>query len=447
MLEQDPLGTGRAIRAGQFDRYLTAPTLERLTGKIDRVTGDAAASGLLGGLTAGGAVPPAASSTSGVAAGLQQDFQTSLDRMLADARDAGFDLRVGSGGRSPQRQAELYAADVAAHGGEPSGRVAPPGRSLHERGAAADLVDAGGRAISGAAADWVRDNAGAYGIAVPMRGQAGMPNEPWHVEPAGARGSATGGGPGLADLYARIDRMGLGAAASLRAKEQVRVGYNALEADQLRQEREQQKAAQASVRQAEDQIIADAYGDSPQITAQRIAVDPRFAADPERRLKMIQVVRNAAEAGPPAGASHQQALSLLDRIRRPDGDPDKITDDGPIYDALIGNRLLKADFDFVRREFDQQRTPAGEVFGKRKAEFLRTVAPAIDDSAPLKGWISSSGKLQLYEFEWLLDQKIDEYRKSGKNPLDLLDPAKPDYMGRPEALAPFQKTLQQSLRD
>jgi hypothetical protein len=99
----------------------------------------------------------------------------------------------------------------------------------------------------------------------------------------------------------------------------------------------------------------------------------------------------------------------------------------------------------LRTELQDARTPDGERLGKTKTEFLKGVAPQIDKSNPMMGRIDETGKQKLYEFSQALESKIMDYRKQGKNPFDLLDPSKPDYMGKPEALKPYQKTFQQSM--
>lgn len=77
-------------------------------------------------------------------------------------------IRVVSGFRTRAEQARLYE--------ERPGLAAPPGRSMHERGLAADLAFPSGvarRVVLGAAAE--------CGLGFPV------PDEPWHVEPASPR--------------------------------------------------------------------------------------------------------------------------------------------------------------------------------------------------------------------------------------------------------------------
>lgn len=111
--------------------------------------------------------------------GMDSRFSSALSNMFASAPPAiRSELRVFSGYRSPQRQKELWSQAVAKYGSAEAARkwVAPPGRSQHNHGRAADL-----RYLSPEARSWVRENAPAHGLDFPLA------NEPWHVELAGAR--------------------------------------------------------------------------------------------------------------------------------------------------------------------------------------------------------------------------------------------------------------------
>lgn len=114
--------------------------------------------------------------------GMTDDFGAALARMFAEAPpEIQAQLRVGSGYRSPERQGQLWREAVAKYGSEEEARrwVAPPGRSQHNHGNAADL-----KFLSPDARAWVHANADRYGLSFPLS------NEDWHVELASARGGA-----------------------------------------------------------------------------------------------------------------------------------------------------------------------------------------------------------------------------------------------------------------
>lgn len=106
------------------------------------------------------------------AAGFVPEFKTALDRLIAAS---GGKVWVTSGFRSNERQAELFKAAVQKYGSEEAARkwVAPPGKSKHNHGVAADL---------GGDLAWVRANAARFGLYQPMSW------EPWHWELKGSRG-------------------------------------------------------------------------------------------------------------------------------------------------------------------------------------------------------------------------------------------------------------------
>lgn len=83
-------------------------------------------------------------------------------------------LSINSGFRSPEHQARLYQDALAKYGSPEAARkwVAPPGKSQHNHGNAADLHYA-----SPEVKDWVHQNAGQYGLHFRMG------HEPWHIEP------------------------------------------------------------------------------------------------------------------------------------------------------------------------------------------------------------------------------------------------------------------------
>ena len=104
--------------------------------------------------------------------GLNPAFAECLAKFIKAGQAAGQSMRINSGYRSPTRQAELFNQAVSKYGSESAARkwVAPPGKSNHGRGIAADLSNSGG---------WAHANAGKFGLNFRMS------HEPWHVEPGG----------------------------------------------------------------------------------------------------------------------------------------------------------------------------------------------------------------------------------------------------------------------
>lgn len=147
---------------------------KELSGALKEVT-------LSGAEVAGLEMPEATQSTQrgllpGKLGGLSPEFGTQLQKMIEDASEKGIRIGVTSGFRTAAQQAEIFSKARP-------GYAAPPGRSYHEKGLAADLsYGPGGQA-------WAHANASKYGLKFPMLGA--KLNEPWHVEPASTRGGAS----------------------------------------------------------------------------------------------------------------------------------------------------------------------------------------------------------------------------------------------------------------
>lgn len=124
-------------------------------------------------LAPGNSTPSAGTSS---ASGMNSDFQTKLNKLIAAT---GGKVKINSGYRTPERQAQLFADAVKKYGSESAARhhVAPPGHSKHNEGLAADLgfSDAAAKAK-------VHQIAAQYGLYFPMSW------EDWHIEPVGSRG-------------------------------------------------------------------------------------------------------------------------------------------------------------------------------------------------------------------------------------------------------------------
>lgn len=110
---------------------------------------------------------------------LDPSFSSSL---VAFINASGGKVRPGSGYRSYEEQAQLYADWKNGVPGQ--ARAARPGHSQHNFGMAMDLqFGPGGR-------EWAHENAARFGLYFPMS------DEPWHIQLAGTPAGVAGGGGG-----------------------------------------------------------------------------------------------------------------------------------------------------------------------------------------------------------------------------------------------------------
>ena len=113
---------------------------------------------------------------------LSSQFAGKLAKMLSEMpEELSKKVNITSGYRSPERQQQLWVEAVRRYGSEEEARkwVAPPGRSQHNKGNAADLSYGG----SAEARQWMHSNAKNFGLTFPLS------NENWHIEDLDARRS------------------------------------------------------------------------------------------------------------------------------------------------------------------------------------------------------------------------------------------------------------------
>jgi hypothetical protein len=209
----------------------------------------------------------------------------------------------------------------------------------------------------------------------------------------------------------------------------------------LRRAQEVQRASD----EAENEIATNLTSEKPTLTRAAISEDRRLTQT--AKTYMLALEDRAAAPAPDTATSNITARGLLDRIRLRDSDPNKIASLGQIYDAYIGRKLNKDDFNFVRKEFFATQTPADATLLAHKQAFLKGAAAAIDRSDPLIGEIDQLGRAKMYLLERDIDRKVGQYIKDRKDPLDLFDRSKPDYVGRPESLERYRTTARETLEE
>jgi len=204
-----------------------------------------------------------------------------------------------------------------------------------------------------------------------------------------------------------------------------------------------QEASDAQEGKYLEKLHSDDPKERSSVSAREIARD--YTLTREARERMINIVNRETKPETEAKVSNRTATDLISRIRAPTGDPNRIDTLDPIYAAYEKGELSKADLKFVREEFSSMRTPDGAELGGQQDEFIKGFKSSITHANSLLGKLDPSGDQKLYEFTRNIQKKVAEYRRAGKDPRDLFDPAKPDYMGSPAALAPYQKSLKDSM--
>jgi len=134
------------------------------------------------------ATTPPAPSTTSTPTGLHPGLVAAFGRAQANGADAGHELTITSGFRTPEEQTALLEAEMAERGSleEALWWVFPPDRSMHVQGLAIDVAD-------GPAADWLAQEGSRFGLCRTLSW------EWWHFEWR-ERWEATGACPAPAQV-------------------------------------------------------------------------------------------------------------------------------------------------------------------------------------------------------------------------------------------------------
>lgn len=140
------------------------------------------------------------------------------------------------------------------------------------------------------------------------------------------------------------------------------------------------------------------------------------------------------------------ARELFRRVHAPYGAKDKITDTDPIYRAYLKEQLNREDRDDLVKQLTDSRTPEGEKIGHTKEQFLSSRKTSITHSNLMLGKLDQDGDTKYGDYAYMVDRKIEQYRKGGKDPHELFNPKSPDFVGSPEAMKPYLKSMQDTIK-
>lgn len=216
-------------------------------------------------------------------------------------------------------------------------------------------------------------------------------------------------------------------------------------ADEERAYRLQRQQQEQASENAENKAIADLYSGKPVNTVQSIANNRDLT--PAAKLRMTELAAKTASGAEvvSARASHAATNQLFADLHRTPDDPQRITGTGQIIDAFAKGHVNKDDFNFLMKQATDLRTEEGEKLASIKSEFLKGYEVAITKPNALSGVHDPLGDQNFYRFHRFVEDNVDAYVKEGKNPADLFNPSKPDYLGRPATLQPFVATMKQTL--
>lgn len=234
---------------------------------------------------------------------------------------------------------------------------------------------------------------------------------------------------------------------------QAKTASHALDVDKDRAyaeaERQRRELARTTTTKLLTKLAAhDQDPSSPPLTAQDIIDSGLGKYDDNGMQSLIGIVhaRSKETDGHKIQTDPTTYRNLFNDIHRPDGDPKKITDPAIIQDAF-GKRgkLSFDDMNDLRRELFDSKTPDGMKLSTDKKETLDLLKTQITKSNMLMGKLDQDGDYNMMRFTKHVDRQMQAYKAAKKDPHDLFDDSKPDFVGRPEVLKKFQTTMKESL--
>jgi hypothetical protein len=138
-------------------------------------------------------------------------------------------------------------------------------------------------------------------------------------------------------------------------------------------------------------------------------------------------------------------MDLISRIRATDAS--RLTSNDDIYAEYKAGHLTRADFKFAIDEYNNARTPQGQLLDKDRVQFAKTFDRLIDGMMNDRGEHSLLGSQKLYEFDQAARRQEEVLRQQGKDPHLVYDarPDNPYYFGRPENITKYRVTMKDAL--
>lgn len=131
-------------------------------------------------------------------------------------------------------------------------------------------------------------------------------------------------------------------------------------------------------------------------------------------------------------------LNLFKRMGLGFDNPNRMTSTDPIDQAYLNKKLSDSDHDWLTRKFLDSKSPDGDKLASDFRDFYKRVPeqPILKPGA--FGVYADATKGAWYD-KYINDveRMKQEYIKAGKNPRDLIDPRKPDYVGTKEFIDPY----------
>lgn len=192
--------------------------------------------------------------------------------------------------------------------------------------------------------------------------------------------------------------------------------------------------------------LTDISSKNPRIVndpvAQKILNDPNLTKTDRRNL--LNYVERELKPETDTRISAQTFNGLLRDLRQPNADASAIMQkawDARLTDAGKSGSLTQPDFDRVRKEIEDRKTPEGMALAQDREEFFKRYERTIDPQINAEGTHTPLGDQKIYQARRDARQMEAQLRAQGKDPHSLYDPNSPNFFGR--QITGYRPTLQE----
>ena len=218
---------------------------------------------------------------------------------------------------------------------------------------------------------------------------------------------------------------------------EIKIANNAKRAEEehARAEAARQRKEQADL--ATDQYVSSIIAGRG-VNMSKVLSDPRLAGEPHMKILIANMLDKAGKGETDAAISRHNTVADYQKIMSGDW-----TDETNLNMGFAAGRYTRADFDWLRKQFQDMRTTDGQKLGTARDKFEQSVKGSITRSTQFSSFPPEDA--EFYRFTQYVDRKIQEARQNKEDPYALFDPQSPKYLGTAASLSPFQQTMQEGL--
>lgn len=188
---------------------------------------------------------------------------------------------------------------------------------------------------------------------------------------------------------------------------------------------------QRVIKQAQDEQLNKYLGDwnDHKLTPDAIVHDTTLSF-PQKHVMLEMLQQQTQKQGEMKTDPHV-FMDLLDRIHQPYSSKEKITDENQLLQYVkTSGGIDYNDLQKLRKEVRDVRDPVEGPLVEKKQALLNDVKDDLVKSDPLIGIKDPRGQDNFYNFRWAIDRKIDDWKKQGKDPMELFNPDSKDFLGK-----------------